>query len=125
MPAGLGLLRPDLNPAAPCPTPPLACRGAKLRAEVARALRARHAPQLIFRRDALTPRQQEVEDVFRRLEEEEAQGWTVEEEIGLREVAAGMGAKARPPADAAAAAAAGVGPEAAADEPAAAARPPR
>lgn len=43
-----------------------------MRGEVARVLRARNVPQLVFRHDGLTPRQQEVEDVFRQLEEAEA-----------------------------------------------------
>lgn len=83
--------RPTLNPR----------RATKLRAEVARALRARNAPHLVFCRDALTPRQQEVEDVFRQLELEEAHGWA-EAEAEVQAVAAGLDAVEEPPADAAA-----------------------
>lgn len=101
------------TPLEPGPGAPLAAlrRAAKLRAEVARALRARHAPHLVFRRDALSPRQQQVEDVFRQLELEEAHGWA-EAEAEVQAVAAGLDAVEEPPAEAAAAA--GEGPEAAA-----------
>ena len=54
-----------------CPPAAAACRRTpKLRSALARALKARNMPQLVFRHDGLTERQQEVEDVFRRLDEE-------------------------------------------------------
>ena len=40
---------------------------------MARALGARNVPRLVFRHDGLTPRQQQLEDVFRRLDEQEAE----------------------------------------------------
>lgn len=43
-----------------------------MRAAVASALRVRNAPQLVFRHDGLTPQQQEVEEVFQRLDAEAA-----------------------------------------------------
>ncbi len=48
------------------------CRGPRLRAAVASALRARNAPQLVFRHDGLTPQQQEVEELLARLDAEAA-----------------------------------------------------
>ncbi|KAL4436945.1 hypothetical protein ABPG75_004084 [Micractinium tetrahymenae] len=52
-----GRLRSELN-----------AQGPRLRAAVAAALRARNAPQLVFRHDGLTPQQQEVEEVFQLLD---------------------------------------------------------
>lgn len=49
----------------------MGCRAPKLRSALAHALRARNMPQLEFRHDSLTARQQEVEDILQRLEEEE------------------------------------------------------
>ncbi|KAI7837074.1 hypothetical protein COHA_009072 [Chlorella ohadii] len=50
----------------------LACMAPKLRTEVARVLRARNAPHLVFRRDAPTAKQQELEDIFAQLDAEAA-----------------------------------------------------
>jgi hypothetical protein len=54
---------------------PFSCRlgrrAPKLRSALAHALRARNMPQLEFRHDSLTAQQQEVEDIFRMLEEQE------------------------------------------------------
>lgn len=54
-----------LRPGAPC-------RGPRLRAAVASALRARNAPHLVFRHDGLTPQQQEAEEALLRLDAEVA-----------------------------------------------------
>ncbi|KAL4430570.1 hypothetical protein ABPG77_005810 [Micractinium sp. CCAP 211/92] len=50
----------------------LNAQGPRLRAAVASALRARNAPQLVFRHDGLTPQQQEVEELLARLDAEAA-----------------------------------------------------
>ena len=60
----MGCCLPTCPPAAACHRTP------KLRSALARALKARNMPQLVFKHDGLTERQQEVEDVFRRLDEE-------------------------------------------------------
>ena len=60
----MGCCLPTCPPAAACHRTP------KLRSALARALKARNMPQLVFKHDGLTQRQQEVEDVFRRLDEE-------------------------------------------------------
>lgn len=43
----------------------------KLKAALAHSLRARNMPQLVFKHDSLTAKQQELEDIFRRLDEED------------------------------------------------------
>jgi hypothetical protein len=60
----MGCCLPTCPPAAACHRTP------KLRSALARALKARNMPQLVFKHDGLTEQQQEVEDVFRRLDEE-------------------------------------------------------
>ncbi|PRW33870.1 ribosome-binding factor A [Chlorella sorokiniana] len=50
----------------------LARMAPKLRSEVAKVLRARNAPHLVFRRDAPTAKQQELEDIFAQLDQEAA-----------------------------------------------------
>ncbi|GAB4823108.1 hypothetical protein N2152v2_010154 [Parachlorella kessleri] len=47
-------------------------RGPRLRSAVAKVLGARNVPRLEFRQDRPSRRQQEIEDVFRRLDEERA-----------------------------------------------------
>ena len=47
-------------------------RGPRLRSAVARVLGARNVPRLEFRQDRLSRRQQDIDDVFRRLDEERA-----------------------------------------------------
>lgn len=70
-PSSPALLKPTNKPPSLSAPPQLTCRSPRLRAEVARVLRARNVPQLVFRHDGLTARQQEIEDVFRQLDEEE------------------------------------------------------
>ena len=53
----LPMLAALLLPPSAHPRRGAACRGPKLRAEVAKALKARNAPQLVFRRDAPTAKQ--------------------------------------------------------------------
>lgn len=67
--------------------PPALHRAPKLRAALARALRARHVPQLCFKHDSLTPQQQELDDIFARLDDE-----AEEEQAGAAAELGGNGA---------------------------------